>query len=213
MKKLFQAIRKNDIETVRALIQDDPALVNCVAKQPPKKDDGQSPLQIAFKSNCLDIAKYLIDAGANVNFIEDASCCNPWRAPVIHDAINAAIMNSRWNTNSELTGFQVFSTERNAKKAYSLLKKMLDLGADVNAADSYGNSGIWRFCSQASQILPSFGTDRIFTKELQEDLSNILHLLHKSGSDLSYKNPNINLSLWDLYKEGHLYELLKSVSK
>lgn len=60
--------------------------MNCTAKQPPKKDDGQSPLQVALKNGAFDIADYLIDQGADLNFIEDASCCNEWRAPVLHDA-------------------------------------------------------------------------------------------------------------------------------
>lgn len=38
-----------------------PDLVNCVAKQPPKKDDGQSSLQVALKTGAFDIADYLID--------------------------------------------------------------------------------------------------------------------------------------------------------
>ena len=43
-----------------------PELVNCVAKQPPKKDDGQSPLQVALKTGNFEIAKYLIDMGADL---------------------------------------------------------------------------------------------------------------------------------------------------
>ena len=50
MKKLFKAIRNNDLDTVRQLIEKKPELVNCTAKQPPKKDDGQSPLQVALKT-------------------------------------------------------------------------------------------------------------------------------------------------------------------
>ena len=42
MKKLFVAIRNSDLDTVKQLIEKKPELVNCVAKQPPKKDDGQS---------------------------------------------------------------------------------------------------------------------------------------------------------------------------
>ena len=34
--------------------------------------------------------------------------------------------------------------------------RMLDMGADVNALDSYGNSGSIRFALQAKQILPSY---------------------------------------------------------
>ena len=50
MKKLFTAIRSSDLEMVQQLIEKKPALANCVAKQPPKKDDGQSPLQVALKT-------------------------------------------------------------------------------------------------------------------------------------------------------------------
>lgn len=220
MKKLFLAIRNNEIDMVKQLIQSKPELVNCVAKQPPKKDDGQSPLQVALKTGHFEIADYLIEMGANLDFIEDISCCNSWRTPVVHDAINAAVMNSRWNTNNKYAGFKLFSTEQDAKKAYAVLKRILDSGANVNALDSYGNSGLWRFCLQASQILPSYDynnhcvrDDRIFTKELEEDLSNILSLLYKCGADFSYESPNTKCSVLNFYKEGPLSELLKSVSK
>lgn len=57
--------------------------VNCVAKQPPQKDDGQSPLQVALKTGNFDIAEYLIDMGADLNFMEDETCCNSWRTPEV----------------------------------------------------------------------------------------------------------------------------------
>ncbi len=132
MKKLFKSIRNREIETVKQIIEKRPELVNCIAKQPPKKDDGQSPLQVAFKKGNIDIAEYLIDMGANVNFIEDESCCNSWRTPVLHDAINCAVMCCRWNTNDEIRGFKVYSTKEKADEALRLLKKMIDAGADVN---------------------------------------------------------------------------------
>lgn len=215
LKKLFQAIRDNDIEQVKQMIENKPELVNCVAKQPPKKADGQSPLQISLKTGKFDIADYLIDMGADLNFIEDVSCCNSWRAPVVHDAINAAVMNCRWNTNNKYTGFKVFSTEQDANRAYVVLEKMLKLGASVNALDSYGNSGIWRFCLQAKQILPAYDysnhcerDDRVFTNELEEDLSKILRLLYKHGADFTYVSPNTERSVLDFYKEGSLAKLL-----
>ncbi len=99
MKKLFQAIRQGDLAAVGALLEKKPELITCTAKQPPKKDDGQSPLQVALKCGQLAIAELLLDRNADVNFIESPDCCNEWRAPVLHDAINAAIMKSRWNVN------------------------------------------------------------------------------------------------------------------
>ncbi len=217
MKKLFQAIRKKDIEQVKQIIEHKPELVNCVAKQPPKKDDGQSPLQVSLKTGAFEIAEYLIDKGADLNFMEDSSCCNAWRAPVIHDAINAAVMNSRWNTNDNIRGFRVFSTEQDARRAYRILEKMLTLGADVNALDSYGNSGIWRFCLQAAQILPAYhysshceSDERIFTKELEEDLTKILHLLSYYHADFSYATPNTERNVLEFYKEGSMAKLLQN---
>ena len=76
MKKLFKAIRDKDFELVIQLISSNPELANCTAKQPPKKDDGQSPLQVALKTGAFEIANYLIDNGADLNFMEDESCCN-----------------------------------------------------------------------------------------------------------------------------------------
>ncbi len=218
MKKLFKAIRDKNIELVKQLIINDPVLVNCTAKQPPKKDDGQSPLQVALKTGAFDIADFLIDNGADLNFMEDESCCNTWRAPVIHDAINAAVMSSRWNTNNPYTGFEVYSTEENAITARKLLEKMLQLGSDINMLDSSGNSGIWRYCLQANQILPRFNyatncecDDRIFTVELETDLLSILKLLCKYGADLSYVSPNVGLTVKAFYANGSMANLLSQV--
>ncbi|MED4455044.1 ankyrin repeat domain-containing protein [Metabacillus fastidiosus] len=99
MKKLFIAIRRGDLDQVKELIEKKPSLVNCTAKQPPKKDDGQSPLQVAIKSGNFSIAEYLIDFGADLNFIEIDSC-NEWKMPVIQDAIMATVMNTRFLTST-----------------------------------------------------------------------------------------------------------------
>lgn len=49
-KKLFLAIRKNDFETVKALIEKKPELVNCTEKQPPNTPSRKFafPFQIYF---------------------------------------------------------------------------------------------------------------------------------------------------------------------
>ena len=218
MKKLFNAIRNSDINEVKEIITKKPELVNCVAKQPPKKDDGQSPLQVAFKTGNTDIAEYLIDMGANVNFIEDESCCNSWRTPVLHDAINCAVMLSRWNTNDDLRGFKVYSTKERADEGLRLLKKMIAIGADVNAIDSHGNSGLNRFVLQANQILPSYnyvehkeGKNRLFTDELHTDLRNILQELKDAGADVDYKAPNIGYSIREFCREGSISVLIDEV--
>ena len=218
MKKLFTAIRASDLEMVRQIIEKKPELVNCVAKKPPKKDDGQSPLQVALKTGNTAIANYLLDMGADVNFIEDETCCNAWRTPVLHDAINCAVMSCRWNIDDKYMGFKEFSTKERSVEALGVLKKMLDMGADVKALDSYGNSGLNRFALQAKQILPSYnyvehreGKDRIFTEELHEDLRSVLQALKDAGADASYKAPNLGYSVRKFCSEGPISILFDEV--
>lgn len=44
MQKTFKTIRNGDIDTVKAILASNPEEINTIAKQPPKKDDGQSLL-------------------------------------------------------------------------------------------------------------------------------------------------------------------------
>ena len=218
MRKLFNAIRSESFDEVKKIIDSKPDLVNCIAKQPPKKDDGQSPLQVALKVGAFDICDYLIDNGADLNFMEDESSCNEWRTPVIHDAINAAVMCSRRNAYESDNGvrkLKLFSTEEKADRSFSILKRMLELGADVNKVDSYGNSAIWRFCLQANQILPTYNynthvedNNRLFTPELQSDLFRILKALCDHGADLNYVRPKIEKTVKEHFCGGAMAKLL-----
>ena len=215
MKKLFTAVRKDDLETLKTVLEKKPELLHCVATPPPKKDAGQSLLQVAFKCGRFRIAEYLLDMGADVNFIEADDCGNDWRAPVIQDAINAAVMTSRWNVNNELMGFKVFSTEQEADRAYAVLERMLEKGADLNKPDSFGNTGIWRACIQAQQILPhadretgELSQGRIYTKELEADLSRIFRLLIRKGADLTYVRPEIEQTAYEFFDHPLIRALL-----
>ena len=195
MKKLFAAIRKKENDTLREILAKKPELVRCTAKQPPKKDDGQSPLQVAFKTGNFEAANLLLDLGADVNFMEDESCCNDWRAPVLCDAITAAVMCCRHNSHTDL-GTRVLvrehSSRERADEAFAALKRVLELGADVTKRESYGTTAAERLCVTAEQILPrySWGQHKAFktavvTPEWQSDLSRIVALLREYGADFS----------------------------
>ncbi len=87
MKKLFKAIRQSDLDEVKAILEKNPEAVSSVASPPPKKDIGQSPLQVAVKIGEFDIAYYLMEHGADVNFMEEEAEGVTQRMPVLHDAI------------------------------------------------------------------------------------------------------------------------------
>jgi len=200
MKKLFTAIMKNDTEAVKKLLDKSPELISCTLKGTPKKYDGQSPLQVALKESSNEMIELLLEFHPDVNFIEDESCLNDWRTPVIHDAINRAVMHSRWNVNRP-DGLEVFNDERSANEAFTVLEKLIELGADVNAKDSYGNAPMNRACMQARMILPQKGSeDRILTQELRFDLSRIFNLLMECGADMNYIAPN---AFGKTYKEEY----------
>ena len=215
MKKLFTAIRNGNIDVVKSLLAKDPGLIACTAKQPPKKDDGQSPLQVAIKSGNFEIANYLLDCGADVDFMEAEACANEWRMPVLQDAIMAAIMCCRWNATGPDGTMQVFSTKEKADTAYLLLKRMLNMGADVSCQDSYGNSCLERAVLDAKQILPryNYGTKtvmpgRIVTEELRADLERIFSLLRQAGVDFAAPDRIRNQPIYEAYAEEPVGDFL-----
>ena len=190
MKKLFTAIQKNDHAMVAALLDKSPELIRCVHQGNPKKFDGQSPLQVALKTADTQMVELLLVYRPDVNFMETEPCANDWRAPVLHDAIDRAIMATRWNVRRP-DGLEVFNTQTQADEAFGILQRLVELGADVNGKDSYGNACMDRACLQARQILPRPNSDdRALTDELRNDLSRIFALLKQGGADMSYTAPS-----------------------
>jgi len=194
MKALFKAIRASDLSAVKRLIEPDPGLVHCTARKPPKKDDGQSPLQVAFKSGQFDIADYLIDRGADVQFIEKESI-NEWRAPVIHDAIRASIFSSRFlgigGPTHTLAQFQ---------RAFASLEKLVAAGANVRACDSYGNTCLVRAVLDARQLK--------LDAAASEDVGRVFTLLIGRGADIHEPTPQ-RPSAAELAGDGPVAKFLK----
>lgn len=124
MKKLFLAIRHGDIDEVKAILEKKPEVIDEPASPPPKKDKGLSPLQVALKIGELDIAEYLIESGADVNYIDpiDENENDIWSMPVLQDAIRAIFF-----------AYQGIKPNiEAAEKATSIVRDMLKRGADPN---------------------------------------------------------------------------------
>ena len=90
MNKLFKDIRHSDVDAVRAAISKNIAVVNEVyTAKTPKKDIGQSPLQVAIKCGEFEIIELLLENGADPDFMENPELIPPHSVcmSVLHDAI------------------------------------------------------------------------------------------------------------------------------
>lgn len=133
MRALFSEIRAGAHEAVARRLDREPSLVHAIAASPPKKDDGQSTLQVAIKAAQFEIADLLLDRGADATFI-DASSLTTWHAPVLHDAIRATVFSSRFGRNRALPGHppkvEIMNTLDNFDRAFAVLTRVIERGAD-----------------------------------------------------------------------------------
>ncbi|MGN0375970.1 MAG: hypothetical protein ACI4EN_10770 [Butyrivibrio sp.] len=189
MSAFFDAIREGDLKTVKKCLKETPALINAKTNKIYKREKGRSPLEFALNYNKPDVAEYLLDCGADVNYMPCDSVDVPWRMPVIHEAVMMAVNCVRWNVNDEEEGFKVFNSKEKSDRGYCILKRMIEMGADISVRDSYGNTILDRAIKDAKAYLPSYdygtrtySTDRIVTDELREDLSRIFRLLLNCGA-------------------------------
>ena len=171
----FNAIRNHDNEKVKAIINQNKDFVTVVRPGLPKKDNGQSGLQVAFKVGNFEIAKFLINTGADVNFI-DASEVNDWNMPVLHSGIRATIFQTN-TLNKETDRFEI---------GIEIMSLMLSKGANPNGLDSYGNSCLMRALLDANQMIdhPNFNEN----SETIDQLRSVFALLIAHGADIHYTN-------------------------
>lgn len=213
-KDIFTVIKEDDLETVKAMIADNPALVNAVAPKKPVDTKGMSPLQVSLTTDWhMDIADFLLDSKADVNYMEPAEFHVPQAHPVLHDAVCVAIWNTRRYEyvnadDPDNNEFAWVHTKANSDRAYALLKRMIDLGADVNAVNNYNDNALHEAVQQAHYLCPArnpmtgkFYLSPKITPELVEDFQRIFRLLIQSGADTENRNSYNKKTIREFYKE------------
>lgn len=181
MKKLFTYVRQGNLEEVKRMITAKPKLLDCVAGPLPKKDHGQSLLQVALKSGNFDIADYLIDKGINVDFIEKEDDDAGLRAPVLFDAISAAIGSLCINQFSKPQEIRI-KFER-SDRALALLQKILLKGAGTDKRSSNGISALSWSLLEAEKIMRNRDAYPFSQEKVREQLKCIFDLLLEYGAD------------------------------
>ena len=215
MQKTFQLLRRRDIEGVRQILDKKPEEVNAVSGDKPKRDQGQSLLQVAIKSGHLDIADLLIDRGADLNFIEEPTELNPFCQPVIQTAGGRAVfdcrrMIKRWNGQ-----YEMYSSKEKADQSFKVFKKMLELGADISQKDSHRGTLLQTILIETKEVLPSYywktketSDNVLITDELRHDLNRIYDLLIRYGVTSEEISAYHKIPLKELYQDSPTMEFL-----
>ena len=215
MQKTFQLLRRGDLEAIRQILDKKPEEVNAVSGDKPKRDQGQSLLQVAIKSGHIDIADLLIDRGADLNFIEEPTELNPFCQPVIQTAGGRAVfdcrrMIKRWNGQ-----YEMYSSKEKADQSFKVFKKMLELGADISQKDSHGGTLLQNILRETKEVLPSYywktketSDNVLITDELRHDLNRIYDLLIRYGVTSEEISAYHKIPLKELYQDSPTMEFL-----
>lgn len=194
MNKLFKDIRHSDIEAVRAAISKNAAVVNEVYNaKVPKKDIGQSPLQVAIQCGEFEIIELLLEEGADADFMENPEFVPPHSVcmSVLHDAIIGVF--------SALCYKQYSHSE----KYMNLIKILLENGANPNRKTSSGVLPIGTAVNNAEMILERKEAYPYIQEITKKRLLEVLDLLIKYGAD---KEEWLNQDFWGVSNKVHYFE-------
>lgn len=174
MNKLFKDIRHSDVEAVRETISKNINVVNEVYNaKAPKKDVGQSPLQVAIKCGEFEIIDVLLKNGADCNFMENPEVVPPYSVcmSVLHDAIICAF--------SALC----YKEYEKSDKYVDLIKTLLENGANPNKKTSAELLPIGTAVTEAETILTRKSVYPDLQEITEKRLFEILDLLIEYGAD------------------------------
>lgn len=194
MNKLFKDIRHGDIEAVRTAISKNGSVVNEVyLAKTPKKDIGQSPLQVAIKCGEFEIIELLLENGADSDFMEAPALVPPHsvRMSVLHDAIIGVF--------SALC----YKQYRHSEKYINLIKILLENGANPNRKTSSEMLPIGTAVSQAETILESRNAYPDIQEITKKKLYEVLDLLIRYGAD---KEEWLNQNFWGVSNKVYFFE-------
>lgn len=194
MNKLFKDIRHSDVDAVRAAISKKIAVVNEVyTAKAPKKDIGQSPLQVAIKCGEFEIIELLLENGADPDFMENPELVPPYSVcmSVLHNAIIGVF--------SSLCYKQYTSSEQYV----NLIKILLEKGANPNRETSSKVLPIGMAVHKAEGILCRKSAYPDIQEIAKNRLFEVLDLLIKYGAD---KEEWLNQDFWGASNKVHYFE-------
>lgn len=177
MKKLFTVIRQGKLDEVARILDKNPDLISCLAKAPPKKDNGQSPLMVAIKSDNLEVAHLLLDRGADVNFRDAPTQPHNESSPIWYNAVGQCFLRARHTVGP--------GPER-SKEYFLLLRRLLDMGMNPNQkfTNDFSAFNAWQYAlSQYDYFARDSFDDYPSTRERQQEQNRRLREMLKAVLD------------------------------
>lgn len=208
---IFDAIRNDDFEKVKALVEADPSCVNTIAPKKPVDTKGMSPLQVAVTTGWhRKIAWYLLEHGADVNFIEPKEIQRYQADPVLFDVAQVAVLNARRIELDKATNeYQMKHTKEDADEAFAFLKAVVEHGADLKKTDYYNNGVISRILFAANSIYPNPKyTGLKHSDEQDEDLLRIFNFLIESGAERQTVSSHAKKNNTQMYSNEPIWTLV-----
>jgi len=135
-KKDFNAFLKfiweNNHKAAALALDEKPELTQAIYAGGSQKYDSQTLLMIAVKYDSPEIVHHLLDAGSDLQFVDDKSS-QAWYGPILNLAIYCFVISSYSND------YKLLDAKMN------FLRRMLQEGADPARTDSRGKSAYRRF--------------------------------------------------------------------
>jgi ankyrin repeat protein/Tol biopolymer transport system component len=141
---IFDALRKGDVQTVKALIEKSPQLVEA------RDGDGNTPLHYAAHGQDAGLVNFLIDKGAKID-LAGAQVKTPLHIAAIYDrreVVDALLKRgAALETRDDYARTALILCARERGQA-ATGRVLIEAGADVNAVDKFGSTALelaaWR---------------------------------------------------------------------
>lgn len=138
--------------------------------------------------------------------------------PALFDGVNIAIWNARryaWD-GQDTTPMRLVRkhTQAEADDAFAFLRRMLALGADVQATDRYGRGVLMEAVEETGRLRPirseengEFYPGRPVTEEMRHDIRRIFRLLIDAGADRENRSAYSGKTIRQHYEGSPVWEL------
>ncbi|HUU38846.1 MAG TPA: ankyrin repeat domain-containing protein [Candidatus Desulfaltia sp.] len=179
--EIHQAAEAGDLAKVKALVEKDPALIKA------KDENGRTPLHFAAQGEHLDVLRYLVDKGADLNVLDDNGIA-PLLTLAARGQTEAAHLLIDKGADIDIKN-PVKQTPLNLAAEYGLegmVKLLIDKGANIENKHAYGRTPLVGAARERGNI-------------------NVIRMLLDAGADINssdkWGETALDLAAWRGFEE------------